>query len=245
MALAAASARGWGPAGTAVLRRKQIRVRTCGITLWCHRDIATLTGLLVQELVRAGYPVVGGTPDDWGFASRKKRPPAQGWSNHAWGLGVDLNALRNPMRRRGLPRRTQFDPVRVRAIAAKYGFRWGGDWRTPDPMHFEFVGTPAHARALVLRHTARQTPTASRPAQRPAPARQVRVLRLTRPFMRGTDVVQLQRALVAVRIPCGVDGTFGPGTRAAVIRFQQSRQLTADGIYGPASRAALRKAIGA
>jgi putative chitinase len=39
--------------------------------------------------------------------------------------------------------------------------------------------------------------------------------------------------------PKGVDGNFGPGTRNAVIAFQQSKGLQADGIAGPATLAAL------
>jgi putative chitinase len=40
--------------------------------------------------------------------------------------------------------------------------------------------------------------------------------------------------------PNGVDGVFGPGTRTAVIAFQQSKGLQADGIAGPATMAALQ-----
>jgi putative chitinase len=40
--------------------------------------------------------------------------------------------------------------------------------------------------------------------------------------------------------PNGVDGNFGPGTRDAVIAFQQSKALQADGIAGPQTLAALQ-----
>ncbi|MDX6382683.1 MAG: putative chitinase [Blastocatellia bacterium] len=56
----------------------------------------------------------------------------------------------------------------------------------------------------------------------------------------GPDVKDLQQKLKDLGFdPKGVDGRFGPGTRDAVIAFQQSKGLQADGIAGPATMAAL------
>ena len=56
----------------------------------------------------------------------------------------------------------------------------------------------------------------------------------------GPDVQDLQQKLKDLGFdPNGVDGTFGPGTRDAVIAFQQSKGLQADGIAGRDTMAAL------
>lgn len=61
----------------------------------------------------------------------------------------------------------------------------------------------------------------------------------------GPDVTSLQQKLKDLGFdPNGVDGHFGPGTRNAVIAFQQSKDLQADGIAGPATLAALQSGAG-
>jgi peptidoglycan L-alanyl-D-glutamate endopeptidase CwlK len=56
----------------------------------------------------------------------------------------------------------------------------------------------------------------------------------------GPDVSALQQALLAAGFsPGAIDGSFGPGTQAAVIAFQKSNGLAADGIVGPNTATAL------
>jgi murein L,D-transpeptidase YcbB/YkuD len=59
-------------------------------------------------------------------------------------------------------------------------------------------------------------------------------------------VKKIQAQLNTLRImdpPLTVDGTYGPLTREAVRKFQQSKGLTADGWAGPATQNALDAAI--
>jgi peptidoglycan hydrolase-like protein with peptidoglycan-binding domain len=58
----------------------------------------------------------------------------------------------------------------------------------------------------------------------------------------GPNVMLLQTLLNfvgAAQPPLVLDGIFGPKTKAAVLKFQQTTGLSADGIVGPLSTQAL------
>ena len=56
----------------------------------------------------------------------------------------------------------------------------------------------------------------------------------------GAGVEKLQRDLVRHGFDVGgIDGSFGPGTRSAVVRFQRAKGLEADGVAGSATQRAL------
>jgi hypothetical protein len=68
---------------------------------------------------------------------------------------------------------------------------------------------------------------------------------LTDPYSAGTTVEAVAEVQCLVRRhgfdPQGVDGSFGPNTKAAVQRFQRSRGLDDDGVVGPGTWRALRE----
>lgn len=67
-----------------------------------------------------------------------------------------------------------------------------------------------------------------------------RSLYLTRPLMRGDDVLKLQQLLNAIGYDAGrEDGMFGPNGGRAVRHFQREYGSTEDGIFGPVSHTAL------
>ena len=52
-------------------------------------------------------------------------------SRHSWGIAIDLNVNTNPYGSKGTMHKG------IIKVFADYGFLWGGNWRTSDPMHFE------------------------------------------------------------------------------------------------------------
>ncbi len=76
------------------------------------------------------------------------------------------------------------------------------------------------------------------------------ILKVTKPFTKGTGVKAIQEALAAVYYypdkgakSNGIDGYYGPKTANAVKRFRLMQGLAADGIYGPKTKVALKKAL--
>jgi peptidoglycan hydrolase-like protein with peptidoglycan-binding domain len=113
-----------------------------------------------------------------------------------------------------------------------HSFRWGGDYsRRKDAMHYEFMGTPADAAALIAQiGGAPVAAAAAAPAGRPT---------LRKGSADRAAVRLLQERLNAHGAGLAVDGSFGPKTDAALRAFQQAHGLVVDGICGPKSWGAL------
>lgn len=147
--------RGWGPPCP---DSSIVRFEAGGRFFNVHKRVAPIFKAFINELVRrepppGGYRIDAGGVDDGGYNCRKIVDPDTGrptdeWSNHAWGLAVDINSNTNPRQR---PLTTNM-PAWVRdenLLMRKYGPRWGGTFSgTPDPMHYEFLLKPADADRL-------------------------------------------------------------------------------------------------
>jgi hypothetical protein len=104
-------------------------------TVNCHRILIPQLGAALGEVQEVGLASEI-RPGDYGGCYVPRfidRDPRRGLSMHAFGLAVDLNVSTN-----GLGTRGDMDPDIVR-IFEKWGFRWGGWWSRPDPMHFELA----------------------------------------------------------------------------------------------------------
>lgn len=67
------------------------------------------------------------------FNLRYSRSSGEKLSTHAYGLALDINAATNP-----LGATPQID-LELVACFEEAGFIWGGRWKRPDGMHFQFV----------------------------------------------------------------------------------------------------------
>jgi hypothetical protein len=101
----------------------------------CHRILIPQLGAALGEIQKAGLASEIRTGDYGGCYVPRfiDRDPRRGLSMHAFGLAVDLNVSSN-----GLGSRGDMHPDIVR-IFERWGFRWGGWWSRPDPMHFELA----------------------------------------------------------------------------------------------------------
>jgi D-alanyl-D-alanine carboxypeptidase len=160
------SERGWStpgvpgsPTGRAYERKHIVTIVVQGRSLRVRREVAPLFLGLFADLAAQGYRIGDGTVvDDWGWAHRwinqLGKPKVGSLSNHAWGLAVDANSLKNPQQRRIRGRKIVQDmPANIVALCTKWGLFWGGLYETvPDPMHFEFLGRPEDIPAIIARN---------------------------------------------------------------------------------------------
>lgn len=74
-----------------------------------------------------------------GYVPRFRRGQAEKrvLSSHSWGSAFDCNARWNPFRKPPAALKTEGSVRELAVIAKKLGWVWGGDFRTPDGMHFE------------------------------------------------------------------------------------------------------------
>ena len=106
------------------------------LSIPCHAGIADqLEAVLVELRCNALTHLINSFDGCW-VTRHMSWDPGRALSHHSWGIAVDVNARRFPYGSK--------DKQDSRLIAAfrRHGFEWGGNWSTPDPMHFEVVALP-------------------------------------------------------------------------------------------------------
>lgn len=120
------------------------------IKIRCSKKVAPLLINFCAEFNQEVEKLESKTLDDWGYAYRAIRgqEDAGNLSNHASGTAVDLNATKHPLGKRNTF--TDEQEIKIRALAAKYGLRWGGDYKNrADEMHFEINLSPLGVKAKI------------------------------------------------------------------------------------------------
>lgn len=177
----------------------------------------------------------------WGIDCGFSLVALPGQSNHQSGLAIDID-----------------DYDGWRPYLEAYGWHWLGDI---DPPHFDYVGGDTqdirgtamlaiqmlwnqnHPSEKIDEDSGYGPQTESALMRSPAMGFEIapadekpRLLKLSQPLMKGSDVLKLQEALNKAGIVVEADGAFGPATDKAVKQFQQQNGLEPDGIVGPKTR---------
>lgn len=98
----------------------------------CHELMEDVFATVFAEIHRRGFwPLL----EDFGgcYNCREQRGTNAKTSTHSWGIGIDINALQNPL---GAPPKM---PQEIVEVFREYGFQWGGTWSRPDGMHFQYA----------------------------------------------------------------------------------------------------------
>jgi len=150
-----------------------------------HRNAAKSFEGLFNDLKAAGYPLTS----SGGFNYRNIRGGNR-LSQHAFGTAIDINAASNPMLRPGQAVVTDL-PSNIAELAARHNLEWGGNWKRPDAMHFEWRGDGSAAPAAQpgAGIVAAVTQPAPGGSPQPAPAQPVTLADALGPMPGGQPMV--------------------------------------------------------
>lgn len=88
----------------------------------------------------------------WGYAYRSVRGAKTGYSNHASGTAIDLNAPKHPLGKRNTFSKAQVKEIRQILNELDDVVRWGGNYTNrPDEMHFEINASAAAVKRVADR----------------------------------------------------------------------------------------------
>lgn len=98
---------------------------------WVHRKLEDYFATALRLIELEGF---GGEITQFGTWSPRHilHNPKKPLSLHSWGIACDINWFENHYKGE-----SKLHPIVVNAFKS-IGFTWGGDWRTKDPMHFQY-----------------------------------------------------------------------------------------------------------
>lgn len=102
--------------------------------IYCNKDLISPLTIAIKNLIVSGASQELRTWD--GCFCIRAKVANKSYSLHSWGIAVDVNASENPYKKK--PKLSQ---AFVKCFKDA-GFEWGGDWRTPDGMHFQLKKLP-------------------------------------------------------------------------------------------------------
>jgi peptidoglycan L-alanyl-D-glutamate endopeptidase CwlK len=172
-----------------------------------------------------------------------------GQSNHNYGLAVDLC----PFTPDGKPNWNAPNTMwmAIGAEAEKLGLEWGGSWKKfIDKPHVQLSGLTLkqclslHQKgglAAVWAEASRILGGNGSSVTNGGGDGGAVAERVLRKGDRGEDVrlIQTRLSVLGFLNSGDIDGVFGPGTEAAIKKFQKSKALAPDGLIGPQTRIAL------
>jgi hypothetical protein len=134
----------------AEIKIKSYPVKGTDRKLRCAESVGPLLAAFAAEFHELIEPIDEGTYDDWGYAFRMVRGSTDRLSCHSSGTAIDLNATRHALGKVGtFP--AEKVPM-IRALAKKYGLKWGGDFKSrADEMHFEVEISLIKANELITK----------------------------------------------------------------------------------------------
>jgi len=134
----------------AEIKIKSYPVKGTDRKLRCAESVGPLLAAFAAEFHELIEPIDEGTFDDWGYAYRMVRGNPTKLSCHSSGTAIDLNATFHPLGKVGtFP--AEKVPM-IRALAKKYGLKWGGDYvNRKDEMHFEVEISSIKAQTLITK----------------------------------------------------------------------------------------------
>lgn len=102
--------------------------------IYCNKDLVLPLTKALRNVVTRGLSYQLKSWD--GCFNIRQKKGSLAVSLHAWGLAIDINAAWNGWKK---------VPTMSKELVACFtdaGFEWGGNWRTPDGMHFQLAEFP-------------------------------------------------------------------------------------------------------